>query len=258
MFATINGARIAFEEAGSGDPMVFVHGLGGTLHVWWPVAQQLTAQWKVIAYDSRGCGRSQVTPPPYTIDALTDDLISLLDAARIDKAIVCGHSSGSLVAQRFAQRESARAAGLVLVGAISRFAEEARNKFKARAAATAEGGIDAFVDQFVKGAFHPQTNEQLPQIASLTRDVMLRNDRDAYIAAINGLLEAPDIDRSTITCPTLVLVGDEDHATPKAMADELGATIPNASVQMVATAGHWCTLERPKEMASQIQQFFSK
>ena len=45
---------------------------------------------------------------------------------------------------------------------------------------------------------------------------------------------------------------------PKAMADELGATIPNASVQMVATAGHWCTLERPKEMASQIQQFFSK
>ena len=164
MFATVNGIRVAYEEAGDGEALVFVHGLGGTLHVWYPVSQQLASDWKTIAYDVRGHGRTDKPAPPYTIDLWADDLIALLDAARIERATVFGHSSGSLVAQRFAERESGRANGLVLLGAISRFDDKGRAAFEARAQAVESGGIEAFVDQFVKGAFHPSTHEEHPEI----------------------------------------------------------------------------------------------
>ena len=147
---------------------------------------------------------------------------------------------------------------VILIGAISRFPEAARANFKARADIASQDGVDGFVDKFVAGAFHPQTSEQHPEIGALTRDVMLRNDKDAYAAAIHGLLEAPEINYSAITCPTLVLVGDEDHATPKAMADELGAAISNSSVEVVQDGGHWCTLEQPKAIADQVRSFFGK
>ena len=255
MFATVNGIQVAYEEMGDGEALVFVHGLGGTLHIWYPVSQQLASDWKTLVYDVRGHGRTDKAPPPYTIDLWVDDLIALLDAARIERATVFGHSSGSLVAQRFAEREPGRANGLVLLGAISRFGDKGRASFEARAQAVESGGIESFVDQFIKGAFHPSTHEEHPEIGALMRDVVLRNDPGSYVAAVNALINAPDINHSAIQCPTLVLVGDHDNATPKAMADELGAAIPGAIVKTVANAGHWCTLERPREIAAMAREF---
>ncbi|MCZ7578023.1 MAG: alpha/beta hydrolase [Dehalococcoidia bacterium] len=104
-----------YEEAGSGDPLVLIMGLGGDLQGWALTAPALAKHFRVITYDNRGAGRSGAPDRPYTIAGMADDLAALLDALDIQKANILGFSMGGYIAQEFALRYPGRVDRLILL-----------------------------------------------------------------------------------------------------------------------------------------------
>jgi pimeloyl-ACP methyl ester carboxylesterase len=104
-----------YEEAGSGDPLVLIMGLGGDLQGWALTAPALAKQFRVITYDNRGAGRTSAPDKPYTIAGMADDLAALLDELKVSKAHVLGYSMGGMIAQEFALNHTNRVEKLILL-----------------------------------------------------------------------------------------------------------------------------------------------
>src|SRR3954454_19964478 len=110
-----DGARLYWEETGSGDPVLLIMGLGMNATGWWRTIPVLAgAGFRVLAFDNRGVGRSDRPPGPYSVPQLADDAVAVLDAAGIERAHVYGISLGGMIAQEIALRHAGRLRALVL------------------------------------------------------------------------------------------------------------------------------------------------
>src|SRR4051795_12325985 len=95
-----DGARLYWEETGSGDPVLLIMGLGMNATGWWRTVPVLAgAGFRVVAFDNRGVGRSSRPPGPYGVASMADDAVAVLDAAGLDRAHVYGISLGGMIAQ---------------------------------------------------------------------------------------------------------------------------------------------------------------
>ncbi|HMO55034.1 MAG TPA: alpha/beta hydrolase, partial [Tepidiformaceae bacterium] len=104
-----------YEEAGSGDPLVLIMGLGGDLQGWALTAPALAKHFRGITYDNRGAGRTSAPDKPYSIEGMADDLAALLDELKISKAHIVGYSMGGMIAQEFALKYPGKVDRLVLL-----------------------------------------------------------------------------------------------------------------------------------------------
>jgi len=114
-YAPIRDILTYYEEAGSGDPLVLIMGLGGDLQAWALQVPALARQFRVITFDNRGAGRTSAPDKPYSIDGMADDLAALLDSLKIDKANLLGFSMGGFIAQEFALKYPKRVEKLILL-----------------------------------------------------------------------------------------------------------------------------------------------
>ena len=109
-----DGVSLYWEERGAGDPLLLIMGLGVTLEGWSRLAAELADRYRIILFDNRGVGRSDVPPGPYAISTLAADVAAVLDAAGIDAAHVFGVSMGGMIAQEFALAYPSRVRSLIL------------------------------------------------------------------------------------------------------------------------------------------------
>ena len=110
----IGDAEIYYEEAGTGDPIMFVPGLGGGAAVWSRQIPAFSETYRTIAHDHRGCGQSTYSMIDYSVDQMAADAIRLMDALEIERAHWVGHSTGGAMGQIVAQDYPERLASLVL------------------------------------------------------------------------------------------------------------------------------------------------
>ena len=256
MFIELNGAKHHYVSRGEGPPVVLVHGLGGSLHVWHAVMENLSLHHHVVALDLRGHGRSE-GKGTITIQTLVDDVRALIEALELPAVTLVGHSLGTLVAQQLAIAKPEMVDQLVLVGGISYFEPPAKDAYVKRAEMVEADGMEALVDDWIPGALSPRTRGHSPQLVGLLRDLFLRNDPTSYAAACRALAKAPAIKREDIGQPTLLIVGDHDRSTPIAMAEELHREIPVSNVRVIPGAAHWVTLEHPDAVAAAILEFLT-
>ena len=113
-YASNNGVRIYFEEWGEGEPLLLIMGLGYTLDMWHRLRGPLAENHRVVAFDNRGVGKSDVPEPPYTVAEMATDAIAVLDAVGIRKAHVLGASLGGVIAQEVALSYPDRVISLIL------------------------------------------------------------------------------------------------------------------------------------------------
>ncbi len=257
MFIDLNGASHHYTSKGEGPPVVLVHGLGGTLHVWHGVAENLMLHHHVVAVDLRGHGRSEAGREAFSIKGWAQDVEALIGALELPAVTLVGHSMGSLVAQSLAVSNPELVDQLVLIGGISYFEPPAKKRYDQRADLVEAEGMDALVDDWVTGALAPRTHAKLPQLTGMLRDQFLRNDPEQYAKACRALAKAPSITREDIGQPTLLLVGDHDRSTPMAMTEQLHRSIPVSRVRVISSAAHWATLEQPDEIAAAILEFLT-
>lgn len=257
MFIDLNGVTQHYSSAGEGPPVVFVHGLGGDLHIWYPILESLAVNHHVVAMDLRGHGRTPAGRSNLSIKAWAQDVEALIDALELPAVTLVGHSMGTLIVQELALERPEMVDQLVLVGGISSFEPPQKQAYQDRADLVEAEGMDPLADDWVSGALSPRTHGRLPQVAGLLRGMFLRNDPKSYARSCRALAKASPIDRGQLGQPTLLIVGDHDRSTPMAMTEQLHREIPVSHVKVLSSAAHWATLEKPDEISTAILEFLT-
>jgi 3-oxoadipate enol-lactonase len=251
-----DGARLAWRLWNGLDDLprvALVHSLALDGGMWEGVARQLAGAARLLAVDCRGHGASDRLPGPYSTAQFADDLAAVLDALRWDAASVVGCSMGGCVAQDFAARHAARTEALVLVDTTAWYGRGAPEAWRERAEVALRGGMTALSGFQAERWFTPEFNAAQPEVLARWLGVFAANDPACYAAAC-AMLGAADLRPvlPRIAAPTTVLVGEEDGATPPAMARALADAIPGATLQVIRGARHLSPIEAPASVAAAI------
>jgi 3-oxoadipate enol-lactonase len=231
-------------------PLLLSNSLGTDLTMWEPQIAALADRHLVVRYDSRGHGRSDVTPAPYTTERLGRDALAVLDAAGVQTAAVCGVSQGGMVAQWLAIEAPARVIAAVVANSASYIGgpEQVRPRIEAVRA----GGTTAIVEEIVKRWFRPEFAAREPRAVEAIRRVFCATPTEGYLGCCAAL---GDLDLRSglaeIAVPTLVIAGDADPAGPLEVAEEMARRIPGAEL-LVLPAAHLSNVEQAERFTAAV------
>jgi pimeloyl-ACP methyl ester carboxylesterase len=247
--------RMAAEIAGSGDPVVLIHGLGGTSNVWTPVLPAFAARARVIRFDLPGSGRSPAGGP-LSIQAFVDRIARAMRVLGAERAHVGGHSLGTIVAAHLAQQHPDLVRDLVLLGALPEPPEPARNGLKARAAKARAEGLAGIADQMSEASLSRDTREKNPLAVAYVRETIMRQDAEGYAATCEALSEARAADYARIGKKALLVTGEDDAIGTPAMSRDIASRLPESRAEILPRTGHWTPVERPAEAGRAMLQFW--
>jgi aminoacrylate hydrolase len=199
----VDGGSIVYDVAGKGDAVVLISGLGGTADFWTKNVEMLRKHHCVISYDHRGVARS-TGRPPYSIAQWADDLLAILDRAKIARAHLVGHSTGGVIAQHFALSAPERVASLVLSGTWWTPDRRFLELFQLRKAVLLTQGGEAY----------RRFGEILASAQPLQAGMTPSFDAEVTVARLDALIEFTGIDTSRIAAPVLVLASRDDYIIP--------------------------------------------
>jgi pimeloyl-ACP methyl ester carboxylesterase len=251
--------RVAVEDAGEGEPVLMIHGLGGTSNVWTPLLPALTRH-RTLRPDLPGSGRSDRVEGPLTIARFVDTMRRVCHEAGVERAHVVGHSLGTIVALHLAVSEPALVCSLVLFGPLAAPPDPARPAMRARGEAVRRdgaAGMQSLAETLLTSATATETRARRPLAVALVRELLMRQCPDGYARTCEALAEAEAADVARIVCPTLLVTGDEDTIAPAQSVRQLGGRIADSRVEVVPRCGHWTPVERPEESAGLLTRFYA-
>lgn len=256
--ADIRGLSIAYERAGSGPPLVLLHGFALDSRSWWPQLESLTDDFTVLAWDAPGAGKSSDPHEEFGTSDWADCLAGLLDAAGVAQAHVVGLSWGGIVAQEFSRRNADRIRSLVLAdtyagwkGSLDAEAADERLDLCMRYSTLRP---DEFVGWLIPGMFTDSIDVRVKQrLAGIMADFhpmgfrLMSHSTYADRSALLGELGAP----------TLLVWGDQDARSPVAVAHQFHRAIPGSKLTVITQAGHLSNLEQPRAFDAAVAEFCS-
>jgi 3-oxoadipate enol-lactonase len=254
-----DGTTIAWRlwEGGPGR-VACIHSLALDGGIWERVAAALRGRASVLALDCRGHGASGRAPGPYSTALMADDLATVMDSVGWPAATIAGCSMGGCVAQSFAARHPARTNALVLMDTTAWYGPEAPKAWRQRAATAARGGMAALCPFQAARWFSDAFNAARPAVLQHWLDIFEANDVACYEASCLMLGDAdlrPLL--PSIQARTHVLVGEEDQATPPAMARALAEGISGARLTILPSLRHITPVEGPGHIAAAIAAVMS-
>ncbi|HEV8042115.1 MAG TPA: 3-oxoadipate enol-lactonase [Bryobacteraceae bacterium] len=254
-FVSIDNTRMFYRLEGSDDRPVLVlsHSLGCDHGQWDIQTRDLLPYFRILRYDTRGHGASDVTPGDYSIELLGRDVMAIAAALGIDKFAFCGLSMGGMIGQWLASSAPERVTHLVLANTSPRMDSAA---LETRRRAVLEGGMAAVSDAVLGRFFSPETLARQDADVASTRRTLLNTDPRGYAGCCGAIR---DMDQTGLAAkvrvPTLIIVGDRDVSTPwSGHGEVLARTISNARVVHLPTA-HLSNLERPRSFSSALTDF---
>lgn len=255
------GARIAYSVSGpEGAPALLLgHSLFCDQRMWEGVAPRLAERFRVFNIDARGHGGSSA-PGPFTLEDLAADWLAILDVEKIPRAACCGLSMGGMTAMRLALAAPDRVRGLVLLDTSADREEPARNRLQYRIMAKIIrrfGHIDAFYGIARRKLLGKTTRRERPELADLVIARLKELDPKQLYEATNAVFGRPSIHGqiASLRLPTLILVGEEDVATPLIRSERIAAAIPGALLRTLPRAGHLSALETPDAVTREVGEF---
>jgi 3-oxoadipate enol-lactonase len=251
------GAELSVETRGDGVPVVFVHGFPFDRTMWRHQIAALT-RWKRIALDLRGVGASTAPADGYSVSRYADDVVAVLDALAVDRAVVCGISMGGYVVFDLLRRHADRLRAVVLADTRPEADSEEGKRGRDELIAAAERqGSDAIAERMLPRVLAPVTFVEQPELVGEVRAMMTRWTVPALVGALRALRDRPDSTETLrlIKVPTLVLVGEEDQITPPSGARRMAAAIPGARLVTIPAAGHLAPLEQPLAAGRALSEF---
>jgi 3-oxoadipate enol-lactonase len=254
---TRDGTNIRFLLHGDdGDQTrraVLIHSLAMDGTFWSPVVERLDAA--VLALDCRGHGESDKPPGPYTVELFADDVADVMDHVGWDSAMVAGASMGGCISLAFAAAYPERTRALGLIDTTAWYGAEAPKQWAERADKAAQEGMAALVGFQTTRWFGDAFRVNNPDIVKESVDVFLRNDVKAYVETCKMLGSADKrAALPSLKMPTAVVVGEEDYATPVAMAEALHKGIAGSTLTVLPKARHLTPLEVPDIIAVELDR----
>jgi 3-oxoadipate enol-lactonase len=248
---------LAHADVGHGLPVVLLHAFPLNRGMWEPQIAALFGECRCIAPDLRGFGDSPKSGP-YTMDRHADDVVALLDALQIEKAVVAGLSMGGYVALAMWRRHRGRVRALVLADTRSTAdTDEAKQKRDDLIAVARRDGASAVAEKQITGLTGRSTREKQPELVNRIRTVMSGESVDGIVGALEAMRARPDSTPllNQIDIPTLVVVGEEDVITPVKEARAMAAMIRGSRLEVIPEAGHLSNLERPAAFNAALSDF---
>jgi pimeloyl-ACP methyl ester carboxylesterase len=260
-YADVDGAELYWESGGAGDPLLLIQGLGFSAAMWFRILPALEAAYRVIRYDARGIGRSDVPEGPYSIERMAADAVAVLDAAGEERAHVFGCSLGGIVAQEVTLSYPERVRSLMLCCTHPAGQEavwpgpDVMDMLRSRTSLPLEDAIRASIPV----AYSPDTDP-----AVIEEDVKLRlqiqTTNEGYTNQLMGGLGYPGtVARlGSVRVPALVMTGDADRLVPPANTNVLAAAIPGATKVTFPGGGHVIFSEQPDAVAGAMLAFLDQ
>ena len=232
--------------------VVFAHPLGLDLRVWDAVCTQLPKNLRLVRYDARGHGASDVPPAPYRMGQLVTDAEQVLDALTIKDAVFVGAGYGGLVAQGLAVKRLDQLRAMVLCGTAAKLSPPATWDHRIQQIKT--GGMDAAANILAARSF-TRSGRDTPKAQSLT-DVLRHTPPEGYIASCNAI-SGTDFYTPTsgLRLPSLGLCGIDDRISPPDLMRETIELIPGAQFKLIRRSGHYPMIESPEVFADYLCDF---
>jgi 3-oxoadipate enol-lactonase len=248
--------NVRVEGRQSGPTLMLSNSLGCTLQMWEPQMKALTQLFRVIRYDRRGHGKSGVPPGPYSMERFGRDVLAILDDLNIEKVHWCGLSMGGMVGQWLGANAPDRLDKMVLANTACYYADPTNwlNRIKA----VNEGGIAAIADTVIATWLSADFREREPQASMEMKAMLLASPVQGYLACCEALSRLDQRELlPRIKCPTLVIAGRYDQATPIAAGELIRSRIPRASMTIL-DAAHISNVEQPHAFTEAVVGFLTQ
>jgi pimeloyl-ACP methyl ester carboxylesterase len=263
MLHTINSSRgpISIHDSGTGSPLVLLHGFPLDHTMWEHQISRFSTSHRVVAIDLRGFGKTPPKDGTMTMAELAEDVSAVIETLKLGPVVLCGLSMGGYVAFAFQEKHRALLKALILCD--TRAVADAPEAAKARrvtAERVLKEGTSFLADTMLPKLFAEKTALTQPGIVEKTRKVIEAASRAGVAAAARGMADRKDYSDALagIDLPTLAIVGEHDAITPVAEMTAMTTRMPNAELQIIATAGHMAPLENPAAVNAAIEAFLEK
>jgi pimeloyl-ACP methyl ester carboxylesterase len=263
----IGDINVAVSDAGTGPPVVLLHGLACGKRMWFHQSLALRGRFRVVAYDLRGHGETDApaAAADYSAAHFARDLVGVLDALRIERAAVVGFSLGGAPALSLAASQPERVSHLVLADVGAGADEPWKIEWMTRRwlALIRQGAIDELVADMLRCEFYKiyarRSRCRRAHMAALIRATPidgLRFTLSEILAKRKSLFRLDRLLKS-VRVPTLVLAGEHDYMCSKS-ARHLAQAIPNARLKFIGNSSHMSPLEQPAAFSAALMEFFSE
>jgi pimeloyl-ACP methyl ester carboxylesterase len=256
----VNGRDVAIREAGTGEPVVLIHGFPLTGEMWRPQLEALSSAMRVIAPDLQGFGGSTAPEDPaaYSMENWARDVAALLDHLEIDRAIVGGQSMGGYVSMAFLRLFPERVKALILADTkAAADSPEVKEKRTEQIRLVTEGRKKEVLDALLPPLVAERTLHERHDLVARVRSLMESVPPAGLVGALGALRDRPDATEllAGAKVPALLLCGAEDALTPPERMRELQEGIPGAKLAVIPGAGHVANLEAPAAFGREVAGF---
>lgn len=250
--------RLAFDVAGDGETVVFLHGVGGNRRNWAPQLPVFARHFQAIALDARGYGDSDDHNGELTISDYSNDVARLLDHVDTEKAHIVGLSMGGNVAMQFALDHPSRVRSLVLADTdrgMQHISAADREEFLRlrRDPLMAGQSVRDIAPALVESLTGPNAS---PEARAALHDSLVRLRKNMYIKSVEATVSF-DVTATVhrIKCPTLVVVGEMDRLTPPSESEAIVRAIEGSRLVVINGAGHISNVEQPEVFNLEVLGF---
>jgi 3-oxoadipate enol-lactonase len=257
--AQVNGITLDYAISGAGRLIAFGHSLGASGRIFEPIRPTLENHGQVLTWDARGHGNSEKPVSGWTVEDLAADLRALIEHLGEDRAVVAGLSMGGNTAVVYAVAYPDTLDGLILVDTTAWYGEDAPEVWEQKALNAETEGMEPVLAANMSRWFSDSFPDEHPDRVEMVAEMVLANDPSCYAAAGRALgrFDARE-GLSQIDCPTLILVGSEDPATPPAMAEYLHQNIANSELHVLPGLRHMTPVEAPDRVGRLMGDFLEK
>jgi pimeloyl-ACP methyl ester carboxylesterase len=256
-----DGAHVHYEVTGEGPPLLLGHSLLCDGRMWENVAPALARRFRLHNIDARGHGRSTWTQP-FTLEDLAEDWIAVMDHEKIERALLCGLSMGGMTAMRLALAHPGRVAALALLDTSADAAPTVERVLYLMLAELqrATGIIRPYAPLIARKMFGTTSRRDRPDVVSRGMARILDRDMRGFYPAYQAVFRRNSIHGrlGELRCPTLVLVGEEDIATPPRDAERIVRAVSGAELVRIPGAGHLTPLEAPAAVEQALSAFLDR
>jgi 3-oxoadipate enol-lactonase len=256
----INNLLVSYTDEGQkgSSVIIFIHGFPFNKSMWNLQVELLKDNYRPITYDIRGHGNSNAGNEVFSIDLFVNDLISFMDALKIDKAILCGLSMGGYIALNAIEKYNERFDALILsdTQCIADTPEAKEKRIKA-IESIRKTGVEKYAEESIKNLFAPESFTTRVKEIEDVREMIVKTSEQSLCSTLLALSVRKETCHmlSEIKVPVLIMVGNEDKITPPAAARFMHEKIKGSLLKIIDHAGHLTNLENPDEFNVQLKKF---
>jgi pimeloyl-ACP methyl ester carboxylesterase len=257
---TVNNITVSYIDEGKGNSQViiFIHGFPLNKLMWKKQIEMIKENYRVIAYDIRGHGNTDPGNDNFSIELFVNDLLSLMDALKIEKTILCGFSLGGYIALSAIENYPERFNALLLCDTnCAADMPEAKAKRMKTIESIKANGLEEYAEESLKKLFASISFSIHIEEITIVREMIMKTSKQSIYKTLYAIAERKETCTKLhqIDVPVQIIVGNEDEITPPDVALSMHEKIKNSTIHIIDHAGHLSNMENPEQFNNQLKKF---